>query len=682
MPEIPFKNREHPSKFAWDQTKPPHHRPAVQYAELCVTSNFTFLTGASHPDELAAQAALAGCAAVAITDVNTLAGIVRAHVAARESGIQFVVGSRLRFSQPIPLDVLVYPTDLKSYGRLCRLLTLGKRRAEKGGCDLAIHDFLEESDGLLAAVIPPPAVDSDFICVLEGLRRAMDDDWLSLAACCVYGHDDRGDLDRLAILSRETGVPLVATNDVHYHVPQRRPLQDVLTCIREGCTIAQAGLRLLPNAERHIKTPDEMSRLFARHPQAIARTMQIARRAADFSLDQLRYQYPHEVCPPGAMPVEHLRDLVYQGSRERYPEGLSDKVRSQIEHELALIAELKYAPYFLTVHDLVKFARSRGILCQGRGAAANSAVCFCLGVTSVDPQRMDVLFERFVSRERDEPPDIDIDFEHERREEVIQYIYGKYGRDRAALTAEVITYRGRLAMREVGKAMGLSEDCVDRLAKGQDWWDDQPIGPQLVAQAGLDANDPTVAAVVQLSNELMGFPRHLSQHVGGFVITQDPLCELVPIENAAMPDRTVIEWDKDDIDALGMLKVDCLGLGMLTCIRKTLDLVAAARPAPDAGDDPGGGPAGLRHDLPRRHGRGFSDRIAGADEHAAAPASAALLRPGDRGGDRASRADRRRHGAPIPAPAAGNRAGGIPRRQGPAPCWARPSACRSSRSRR
>ena len=633
------------------------------YAELAVTSNFTFLTGASHPDELVAQAAGLGCAAVAITDTNTLAGIVRAHVAAKETGIQLVVGCRLRVrvetedgesggrrgdaetprrgensedrenedrgtedrgtvdrgsgdgetvdrgsgdgetvdrgtadgeaeakwgqarfsannakkrASPRFLDILVYPTDLASYGRLCTLLSLGKRRAPKGECHLVLHDLLEAHEGLLAAVVPPEVFDQDFLAILGGLKNVFDDDRLSLAASCPYGQDDRGRLERLAILSAHTGVPLLATNDVHYHVPQRRPLQDVLTCIRHGCTIATAGLRLLPNAERHLKTPAEMARLFAAYPEAIRRTAQVAHRAAGFSLDQLRYQYPDEVCPPGLAPMEHLRNLAWQGAGQRYPGGVSPKVVAQLEHELELIDELRFAQYFLTVHDLVNFARDRGILCQGRGAAANSAVCFCLGVTSVDPERIDVLFERFISRERNEPPDIDIDFEHERREEVIQYIYGKYGRHRAALTAEVISYRGRLAVREVGKVLGLSEDCVDRLAKSQDWWDEAAIGQEALSQAGLSLQDPTIAALVGLTNDLAGFPRHLSQHVGGFVITRDRLCELVPIENAAMPDRTIIEWDKDDIDALGMMKVDCLGLGMMTCIRKCLEMVNQA----------------------------------------------------------------------------------------------------------
>ena len=346
-----------------------------------------------------------------------------------------------------------------------------------------------------------------------------------------------------------------------------------MTCIRHGCVLDEAGFRLLPNAERHLKPPDEMARLFAEYPDALARTVEIAERGSAFKLDALRYQYPDELCPPGRTPMDHLRDLTRSGIVQRYPDGIPDAVRDRIEHEFTLIDELEYAPYFLTVHDLVVFARSRGILCQGRGAAANSAVCYCLGITAVDPDRIDLLFERFVSRERNEPPDIDIDFEHERREEVIQYIYEKHGRERAALTAEVITYRGKSAVREVGKALGLSLDCVDKLAKNVDWWYDAATNPQRIRELGLDPDDPTMRRLSWLSKEILGFPRHLSQHVGGFVITRTPLSRLVPIENAAMPDRTVIEWDKDDIDAMGMLKVDVLGLGMLTCIRKAFEFV-------------------------------------------------------------------------------------------------------------
>ncbi|MEE4299333.1 MAG: error-prone DNA polymerase, partial [Pseudomonadales bacterium] len=400
-----------------------------------------------------------------------------------------------------------------------------------------------------------------------------DDDRLSLAASRRFDGGDGARAEQIVALGEHAHIPLVAVNDVLYHDRGRRALQDVVTCIREGCTLATAGRRLEANGDRHLKSPAEMARLFADLPGAAERSATIAERAAAFSLDELRYEYPHEACPPGLTPMEHLRDLTWQGARERYPTGVPERVRTQVQHEFTLIEELAYAPYFLTVHDLVTFARSRDILCQGRGAAANSAVCYCLGVTAVDPDRIDVLFERFVSKERDEPPDIDIDFEHERREEVIQYIYGKYGRDRAALAAEVITYRGRSAMREVGKAMGFSLDCVDQLAKNVDWWHDGVGSESSLREIGLDPHDRSVRQLIALANEIIGFPRHLSQHVGGFVITQTPLCELAPIEHAAMEHRTVIEWDKDDIDAMNMLKVDCLGLGMLTCIRKAMAMV-------------------------------------------------------------------------------------------------------------
>lgn len=558
-------------------------QPPVSYIELAVTSNFSFLRGGSHPDELVAEAAALGYAAVAIADRHTLAGIVRAHVAAKEAGIGLVVGCRLVLAEPAGLEMLVYPTDRASYGRLCQLLTFGKRRAAKGECELRLHDLLEYQEGLLGVVVgrerrrDPGAHDRHEgqqgpVEILKALREVFADDRLSLAMSCPYGQDDRRRLGRLAELSRRTGVPLVATNDVYYHSPQRRALQDVLTCIRLGCTLDEAGLELWANAERHLKPPEEMARLFAAYPAALARSVEIAQRAMGFHLDQLRYQYPHEMCPAAQTPMRYLVELTWRGAAERYPAGVPAKVRGQIEHEFALIEELNYAPYFLTVYDLVRFARSQGILCQGRGAAANSAVCYCLGLTAVDPDRIDVLFERFVSRERNEPPDIDIDFEHERREEVIQYIYGKYGRQRAALTAEAITYRGRSAVREVGKALGLSLDLVDRLAKSLDG---RHPAHQLRAQLremGLDGEDATLRRLVDLVTELQGFPRHRSQHVGGFVITEDPLCQVVPIENAAMPDRTVIEWDKDDIEALGMLKVDVLGLGMLTCVRKAFEL--------------------------------------------------------------------------------------------------------------
>ncbi|QDU65900.1 error-prone DNA polymerase [Engelhardtia mirabilis] len=576
-------------------------RAARAYAELEVSSNFTFLAGASHPEELVQRASELGQAAIGITDTNSLAGVVRGHVAAKELGFAYRVGCRLTFDRDgdpdlapdgpgdRPASVLVYPTDLASYGSLCRLLTLGKRRATKGSCSLGRADLMDHACGLLAICVPPTVAghaqppDAAFARLVTDLREAFDDDRLSIAARALYGPDDRHHLARLARLSERLAVPLVATGDVHYHARERRELQDVLTCIRHGCTLDAAGLRLFPNAERHLKPPEAMGRLFEPYPQALDRSLEIAERAGGFSLDQLSYDYPHEVVDEGCTPMQSLIARTFEGAAERYPGGLPDKVRANIEHEFELIRDLGYAPYFLTVYDLVRFARSRGILCQGRGAAANSAVCYCLGVTSVDPARIDLLFERFVSKERGEPPDIDVDFEHERREEVIQYLYAKYGRERCGLTAVVITYRSRSAIREVGKVVGLSLDLIDRLAKDVDWWHEEVGREERVRAMGLDPAEPTLRRTFQLVGELLGFPRHLSQHVGGFVMTEGLLSELVPIENAAMEDRTVIEWDKDDIEALGILKVDVLALGMLTCVQKAFDLVDAAGGSARAG---------------------------------------------------------------------------------------------------
>ncbi|MEM1330114.1 MAG: error-prone DNA polymerase [Planctomycetota bacterium] len=567
MPAVEFhKARPHPARAPGEPDDSDGYTPsAVPYAELAVTSNFTFLTGASHPEELVERAAGLGYRAAAIADTNTLAGVVRAHVAAKSAGIPLAVGCRLVLSDAPP--VLAYPTDLPSYARLCRLLTLGKRRAPKGECHLTLHDLFEHASGLLAVIEPPAILDDGFIGIVRGMRGAFSRDDLSLAMSCAYRGDDGERLRQLADLGAHTGVAVVATNRALYHTPARRPLQDVLTCIRHGCTIERAGYLLQANAERHLKPPEEMARLFEACPGATERAAEIAVCASAFSLDELRYQYPAAECPAGTYPAEHLKREAWAGARRRYGQVVPERTASALTHELALIAELRYEAYFLTCQDIVRFARSRGILCQGRGGAANSAVCYCLGITEVDPAKFSLLFERFISRERAEPPDIDIDFEHERREEVLQYIYEKYGRERAAMTAEVISYRGRSAVREVGKAMGLSEDGVDALAKNLDRWGESTNADR-VREAGLNPDEPTVRRVIELSGELVGFPRHLSQHVGGMVITRGPLCDLVPIENAAMDDRTVIEWDKDDIDAVGMLKVDCLGLGMLTCIRK------------------------------------------------------------------------------------------------------------------
>ncbi len=542
-----------------------------RYAELDVTTNFSFLHGASHPDELVYTAALHGYHAMAVTDINTLAGVVRAYEAARKvRGFKLLVGARLVFCDGTP-DLLVWPSDREAYARLSRLLTLGRRRAPKGECHLTLDDMLDHGDGLLAALAPAwPWEDES---VAHRLREAMGDR-LSLAVNLCHGDDDAGRLLAAIDVSRRTRVPLLATNHVHYHDPGRRPLQDVLTCVRHGCTIQEAGFRLFPNAERHLKSPRQMRRLFSAHPAAIQRGLEIADRCR-FSMDQLKYDYPTEVVPPGRSPSEYLRERTYAGAAEKYPQGIPPVVGDALERELNFICHSKYESYFLTVYDLVREARSRGILCQGRGSAANSAVCYCLGVTAVDPARFQLVFERFASNARDEPPDIDIDFEHERREEVIQYVYGKYGRDRAAMTASLITYRGRSAVRDVGKVLGFGQDTLDQLAGKLDWWHKGQLSEAQLREAGVDPRDPTVRHLIALSTELLGFPRHLSQHVGGMVISRRPLCDLVPIENAAMDDRTVIEWDKDDLDVIGLFKVDILALGMLTCISKALAMINA-----------------------------------------------------------------------------------------------------------
>ncbi len=538
-----------------------------RYAELQVTTNFSFLRGAAHPDELVLTAAALGHAAIAITDRNSLAGVVRAHHAAKEVGIRLVVGCRLDLRDGTSL--LAFPEDRAAYGRLTRLLTSGKRRAPKGECRLDYADVVAHGEGQIVVVLPLDEADvANFATHVAADFKGR----AYLAAQHLYRGDDARRLARLSALGETTGLPLVATNDVLYHLPERRPLQDVLTCIRESCTIRDAGYRLAANAERHLKPAQEMARLFRGREDAVERSLEIAERCR-FSLDELRYEYPEEPVPEGQTPQQRLVELAWQGADERFPEGVSDKVRGLIQHELQLIERLDYARYFLTVDDIVRFARQRGILCQGRGSAANSAVCYCLGITAVDPARIDVLFERFISAARNEPPDIDVDFEHERREEVIQYVYEKYGRDRAGLAATVICYRSRSAIREVGKALGLSVDVVAALA-GIVWgWSNDPIADQRVREAGLDPTDRTLRLALDLAAQLVGFPRHLSQHVGGFVITRGPLSELVPIENAAMEDRTVIEWDKDDLDRLGVLKIDVLALGMLTCIRKAFALI-------------------------------------------------------------------------------------------------------------
>ncbi len=536
------------------------------YAELQVTTNYSFLRGASHVEELFAQAAVLGQPALAVTDRNSLAGIVRAHQRAEEAGVRFVVGCRLDLLDGC--SVLVYPTNRPAYARLTRLLTIGKKRAGKGGCNLDWEDLAAHADGLLAILVTDGTGSSSH---LSRLRDTFGDR-AYLALTLHRRPDDAVRIELLSQLARRHRVATVATGDVLYHVPRRRILQDVLTCIREGCTVDAVGFRRERFADRHLKSPAEMARLFARYPEAVSRTLEIVA-CCPFSLSELRYQYPSEVDDPALTPQQTLERLTWEGAAHRYLDGVPGDVAAQLRHELRLIETLAYAPYFLTVNNIVRFARSKGILCQGRGSAANSAVCYVLGITSIDPTRSGLLFERFVSAERREPPDIDVDFEHERREEVIQWVYDTYGHDRAALCATVIRYRARGAVREVGKAMGLTEDVTAALAS-QVWsWSDEGVEEDHAAALNLNLEDRRLRLTIELARELIGFPRHLSQHPGGFVLTEDRLDELVPIEPAAMADRQVIEWDKDDIDVLRFMKVDVLGLGMLGCMRRAFDLL-------------------------------------------------------------------------------------------------------------
>ena len=535
------------------------------YAELQCRTNFSFLEGAAHASELVERAVALEYAALAITDRNSLAGVVRAHAAARDTALKLLIGAEIT-----PVDappVLLYAPDVAAYGRLARLITHGRRAAAKGDCILHLADVAAHADGLLAVVSAPYGADQALHQYRDIFR-----DRCHLAVSLHRGPDDEARLAQRIQLARRARLPLVATNDVHYHVSERRRLHDVLTAVRHGLTVAELGVHRFANGERHLKSPAEMAALFRACPEAIANGLALASRC-HFSLAELKYYYPAEVCPPGLTATEYLEQLTWKGAEKRFPHGVPEKVRELLQGELKLIAELQYESYFLTVWDLMEFARSRGILCQGRGSAANSVVCYCLEITAISPEQIDMLFGRFISQERNEAPDIDVDFEHERREEVLQYIYGKYGRDRAGMTAEVISYRLRSAVRDVGKALGWSLDRVDRLAKTVGHYSDEATLRARIREAGLDPRAPEVVVFLELVTELLGFPRHLSQHVGGFVITRGLLSELVPIENAAMPERTVIQWDKNDLDALGILKVDCLSLGMLTAIRKCFTLV-------------------------------------------------------------------------------------------------------------
>ncbi|MDV3455810.1 error-prone DNA polymerase [Sphingomonas sp. HF-S4] len=536
------------------------------YAELQVTSHFSFLRGASSPEDLFAAAALLGLPALGIVDRNSVAGIVRAWDAQKTTGVRAIAGCRLDLADGSAL--LAYPTDRAAWGRLTRLLSVGKMRAGKGACHLDWADVEEWSEGLIGLLVPDRADATTEMALARTARIFGDRSYLALSLR--RRPRDAIRLRDLVALAERARVATVATGDVLYHSPERRLLQDVVTCIREKCTIDQLGDRREAIADRHLKPAAEMERLFQRYlgdARPVARSLEIAQRC-NFDLEQLRYQYPDEIRVPGRTPQQELERLTWEKAPQRYPDGVTPKIRSQLEHELSLIAELDYAPYFLTVHSIVAEARRREILCQGRGSAANSAVCYCLGITSIDPVRSELLFERFVSAERREPPDIDVDFEHERREEVIQWIYETYGRDRSALTAVVTRYRARGAVREVGKALGLSEDMTAGLASQVWGWSREGVEEKHAAELNLDMADPRLALTLELARQLIDTPRHLSQHPGGFVLTRDRLDDLVPIEPAAMEDRQVIEWDKDDIDALGFMKVDVLALGMLSCMRR------------------------------------------------------------------------------------------------------------------
>lgn len=546
----------------------------MNYAELQATSNFSFLRGGSHPHELIEQAAKLGYTKIAITDRNTLAGIVRAHVAAKKQGIGFIPACRLDLADGPSL--LAYPTTKDAYTRLSALLSLGNLRAEKGECLLYKADVYQYRLDIKFIVVPPVNLsetfefEAVFPVALKEYREAFGADlYLALVRC--YFSTDAKKLFRLSQLSKELNIPLVATNDVYYHERGRRELQDVLTCVREKCTITEAGFRLNQNAERHLKEASEMVRLFSYYPQAIERTQEIAD-ACTFSLDELNYVYPEEINPGGQSPMQEVIQLTWEGAKRAFNGHIPDKIAATIRHELKFIEEMNYWNYFLFVYDIVREARSRGILCQGRGSAANSAVCYCLGITSVDPSKFELLFERFISSARNEPPDIDVDFEHERREEIIQYIYDKYGRDRAAIVATVTQQHQKGAIRDVGKVMGLSVDTVNRLSASLGHFSDEWFERERLVEQGLNPDEPLLQKTLELTRQMMGFPRQLGQHTGGFVVTQGKLTDLCPIMNARMQDRTNIEWNKDDIDALGFLKVDVLALGMLTCIRKAFDL--------------------------------------------------------------------------------------------------------------
>jgi error-prone DNA polymerase len=548
------------------------------YAELHALSNFSFLRGASRPEELVERAHELGYTALAITDECSLAGVVRAHTEAKAQGLKLLIGSEFVVQANPPFKLVVLACHREGYASLSTFITQLRRASPKGTYSLSMAAITAPAlSGCLVLMIPDRLTPfADLFSRARWLQKHFKHrSWIAVEL--LHEIDDQAWLHKMRELQRMTAVPLVAAGDVHMHVRSRKPLQDVLTATRLNLPLSECGEALQANAERHLRSRLRLANLYP--PDLLAATLQVAEQCR-FSLDELRYDYPEEVVPKGQNAATWLRCLTEQGAITRFPDGLPDKVRHQIEHELALISELQYEKYFLTVHDIVRFARERGILCQGRGSAANSAVCYCLGITEVDPARATVLFERFISRERNEPPDIDVDFEHERREEVMQYLYNKYGRDRAALTCTVVSYRTRSAIRDVGRALGFDPEVVDRIAKSHQWWDDRRSVNERLIEAALDPTDLAAQQWLLLSAQVLGFPRHLSQHTGGFVISGGPLSRLVPVENASMPDRTVIQWDKDDLDAMGLLKVDVLALGMLTAIQRALSLISQQRGQP------------------------------------------------------------------------------------------------------
>ncbi len=544
----------------------------MRYVELHCKSNFSFLEAASHPDELVERAAELGYAGIAITDRHSLAGVVRGWTPAKEVGLAYVVGAEIH-----PTDapmVVLWPTDRSSYGRLCRLISRGRLRREKGECELTWADVEEFSTGLVAGIRPERAERNSTNPSTESLQRFADCFTDRGYVLCELhrGVDDATTIDFLSKASRDAGLPLLAAGDVHYHTSQRSVVHDCVIAIRNGTTIEPIHSERFASAQRHLRSLGEIAEIYRRVPDAIANTVEVAERCT-FRLDQLRYEYPEEIAPPGMSPIEHLKRLTWEGAKQRWPSGVPQRIIDILKHEMELIESLRYEAYFLTVWDMVRFARQRHILCQGRGSAANSVVCYCLGITNVDPSQTDLLFERFISRERNEAPDIDVDFEHQRREEVLQYLYEKYGRDSAGMTAAVTTYRTRSAIREVGKTLALPPEQIDSLAKLAGGYDRNPQLEDRCRDVGLDPHSALGSRFIYLTQSLIGFPRHLSQHVGGMVMTKGDLCELCPIENAAMPGRTVIQWDKDDLDEIGILKVDVLSLGMLSAIRRCFDLV-------------------------------------------------------------------------------------------------------------